>query len=96
MTNFQNSFLNGNPESRSVQSNWTMFKDEINELMEKYIQSKISRANHSNPWITKEVTRIIKKKQRMYNKAWITNDHKDWLNYKEFQKKTQKKQRQNY
>ena len=96
MAAFQKTFLGNDPASSSVQDNWDTFKTTINNLTDKHIPSKTSRASHSSPWITQEVRRMSKKKQRLYNKARVTNDPRDWKSFKEYQKAIQKKQRQNY
>ncbi|XP_033628827.1 uncharacterized protein LOC117291298 [Asterias rubens] len=96
MTNFQDSFLNSDPDSRNVQTNWNMFKEKISELMEKHIPSRTSCASHKNPWITREVRRMSKKKQSLYKKARLSNNPKDWDSFKVHQKATQKKQRKNF
>ena len=64
--------------------------------MEKYIPSKISSSKHTDPWITRDVRRMSKKKQRLYNKAKASQKPSDWKEFKDYRKSTQKKVRQNY
>ncbi|XP_072048592.1 uncharacterized protein [Amphiura filiformis] len=96
MTDFQHYFLDSDPSSRSVQENWDMFTDELKSVMDNHIPSKTSCSDHKSPWITHEVQRMCKKKQILYNKAKKSQRAQDWKEYKELQKATQKKQRQNY
>ena len=92
MKDFQHAFLNSNPLSRSVQDNWTMFTDNVKKAMDDNIPSKLSSSSHKSPWITREVRRMSKKKQRLYNKAKKSQTEQDWRAYKDFQKATQKKE----
>ena len=96
IADFQASFFNSNPDQQSVQDNWDAFKFELNHLVDKHILSKMSRANQSKPWITGEVRRLSKKKQRLYNRAKSTQKASDWENHRSFQKEVQKKCRRNY
>ena len=64
--------------------------------MDQHIPSKMSKSFPSKPWITNEIRREAKKKQRLYNKATISQKSKDWENYKSYQKALQKKVRHNY
>ena len=96
MEDCQHAFLDSSPLSRSVQENWTMFTDNVKNAMDNYIPSKLSSSSHKSPWITREVRRMSKKKQRLYNKAKKSQSERAWKAYKDFQKATQKKQRQNY
>ena len=96
MHDFQQTFMNNNPTSRNVTANWDMFSSKLNELMEKHIPTKMSSSKHTDPWITNGVKRMCRKKQRLYYKAKKTQHAKDWKNYRDFRKSTQKKIRQNY
>ena len=96
LMDFQSEFLENHPASQSVEESWNLFKNKTNELMDKHIPSKMTSTKHSNPWITQEVRRMSKKKQRLYNKAKVTNKPDDWKHFKEYQKATQKQIRQNY
>ena len=73
-----------------------MFKDTVTSLMDQHIPSKMSKANQSKSWITNDIRRKARKKQRMYNKAVHSQKSKDWEEYKLYQKDLQKKVRHNY
>ena len=96
MFDFQQSFLIDKPESRSVSENWEMFATKLTDIMNKYIPSKMSNYKHTVPWITSEVKRMCRKKQKLYNRARKSQNPSDWNSYIELRKATQKKIRQQY
>ena len=92
---FQNSFLSGDPDLHSVQENWDSFKPELTALNQ-HIPSKMSRSNPSKSWITRDVWRQARKKQKLYNKAKSSQKASDWMEYKNQQKQMHNKCRKNY
>ena len=49
--------------------------------MDKFIPSKTTSTRHNLPWLNAKLKRMIKKKQRMYNKAKKSKKNKDWEHY---------------
>ncbi len=80
----------------SVNTNWEFFKNIILTGIDKFIPHKMSRTNHSLPWITTPIRRGIRKRQRLYNKAKKTNSTTDWAAYKHQKHLTQKSIRQSH
>jgi hypothetical protein len=91
MAAFQTSFFNNSPDQHTVQENWDLFKNEITNLMNKHIPSKMTKPTQSKPWITREIRRQSKKKQRLFNRAKSTQKASDWAAFKAYQKQLQKK-----
>ena len=89
MINFQHSFFNCDPLSHTVQKNWDILNSEIKALVNKHIPTKMTCSKHINPWITKEIRRMCRKKQRLYNKAQASENNEDRKSYKNFKKLTQ-------
>ena len=52
--------------------------------------SKMSSTRHNLPYITRAIQRMIKKKQRQYNKAKNTQAQKDWSAFRNIRSKVQK------
>ena len=67
----------------SVQDLWDRFQTDLNTAINANIPSKMMKSNHSAPWITKSVKRLMKKKARLYKKA---KQSKNWTTYRKFQK----------
>ena len=72
LTAFQISFLNGDANLQSAQENWELLKSVLSDLTNEHIPSKMSKASPSKPWITRDVKRQARKKQKLFNKAKST------------------------
>ncbi len=78
-------------DQRSVDQNWSNLRDQLHHLLDKYVPSKLKSTRQNLPWLTPELRRLTKKKQRMYNKARKSKKAADWDLYKRFKKHLQNK-----
>ena len=62
-------YFDGHSGSRSVQENINLITSFIQEALDKYIPSKISRSVASVPWITSEIRSNIRKRNKIHAKA---------------------------
>jgi len=62
---------------------------EICNICMKLIPTKQISTKHHCPWITTSLKRLTRKKQRAYNRAWLTNLQTDWLRYHNIKKQSQ-------
>jgi hypothetical protein len=72
--------------NRSLEENWNLFKTTLTSLMDKHIPHKMLSGKFHLPWLTKEIMRAIRKKQRIYNKAKKSNKEKDWEKFRSIRK----------
>ena len=80
-----------------VEQLWTLFKNKMHSLMNKYIPSKQLRGNKKqNKWVSWEVKTLIRKRDKLFKKQWRTKNSKDIPNYKETKARLQKAERQSY
>ena len=68
--------FNGYSDTRSVQENFDMLTFFIQDSADKHILSKTSRSASSIPWITSEIRRKIRRKNKTYAKAKRTDSSK--------------------
>jgi hypothetical protein len=68
-------------EGDTIHQLWDTFKENLFETMNKYIPNRESRARSTTPWIKNKQRKMIKRKQRLYNKARKTNK---WANYRHY------------
>ena len=66
-----------------VNTLWTTFKDRLQSSIDKNIPTFMLKTRHSLPWITPQLKRMLKKKQRLFKKA---RSSRNWSGYREFQK----------
>ncbi|XP_072044150.1 uncharacterized protein [Amphiura filiformis] len=62
---FQKVILTSN--ERSTSENWSHFTNEIGGMVEKHVPQKNIRERWDVPWLSPEIKRLIRKKQRVYN-----------------------------
>ena len=62
-------FFAQNPDKRTVNENWTFFKEKLQSLIKKHIPSKLTRSKCSLPWITRPIVRMQRKRSRLLKKA---------------------------
>jgi hypothetical protein len=53
----------------TIEENWKHFKEAIETCIEKHIPKKKIGKHHDVPWMTTDIKRLIRKKQRLYNKS---------------------------
>ena len=66
-------YFNGYSDNRSVRENFDLITSFIQESAEKHIPSKTSRSTSSVPWVTSEIRRKIRRRNRTHVKS-----KKDW------------------
>ena len=69
-------YFNGHSESRSVRESFDLLTSFIQDLADKYIPSKKSRTVSSVSWITPEIRRKIRRKNKTHAKAKKTGSSK--------------------
>jgi hypothetical protein len=72
---------------------WIIFKETLYTIISSNVPTKLSRSRHSNPWMNTTLKRMIRRRQRAYNKARSSQHHKDWDCYKPMQTATQRELR---
>ena len=69
-------YFNGHSDTRSVQENFDLLTSFIQESADKHIPSKTSRSVSSIPWITPEIRRKIRRRNKTHAKAKKTGSSK--------------------
>ena len=69
-------YFNGHSATRSVQENFDLLTSFIQDSADKHIPSKTSRTVSSIPWITPEIRRKIRRKNKTHAKAKKTGSSK--------------------
>lgn len=70
-------------DTRSVQCNWDMFADEVEQLTNKYIPCRTITTNARAPWYNAYIKRLSNRKKRFYRAArCLPTNHPRWAAYK--------------
>ena len=62
-------YFNGHSDTRSVQENFDLLTSFIQDQADKHIPAKTNRTVSSIPWITPEIRRKIRRKNKTHAKA---------------------------
>ena len=63
-----------NSNTNTTEECWTDFKDILTNAIEEHIPSKMLSSRWDVPWLNNDLKRLIRKKQRVYNKAKKTKN----------------------
>ena len=87
LSQFKETFLES-ASNRSVEENWHELKQHINNLINDKVPHKWSTTRYNLSWFNRDLTRMTKRKQRLYNKAKQSKSQADWDKYKQCKKAT--------
>lgn len=76
--------------NRSVEENYKCIEQHLQSIMDKHVPSKMTRTWPDLPWLSQELKKQSKRKQRLYNRAKKTGKQEDKRRYKDSQKTTKK------
>ena len=79
-----------------VKSCWTVFRNNVTQLMKKYVPNRISRSRKTNAWMNTETRRMVRGKSRAFTKSQFTKSPGDLERYKYLKSKCQRFIRQAY
>lgn len=67
--------------TRSVDENWTLFKEKANFLIDQFIPQKRIISNSHAPWFNTRLRRLLNKKKRLFRRAKATQTAERWHAY---------------
>ena len=88
-------FMNSYDIDTAVEILWERFKSICNACLD-LIPCKLSSTRFNQPWITRNIKSLSRKKQRSYNQARALNTSEAWVKYKELKQFTQQECRKAY
>ena len=85
------SYLTNKPLDKSVDENYNFFTETVLEVMKEHFPQKKLGSRWNVPWMNSSIKRMIRKKQKLYNRARKSNSHVDWKKCKDLRKATKKR-----
>ena len=64
---FSNQFVASDPLQNPVDTYWQKIRDNLQSLLDKHIPSKLKSGKRHLPWITPDLKRKMRKRDRMYS-----------------------------
>ena len=83
---FTNKFNTDHNTTSDIECMWKDFKDGVTHIIDTHVPSKMSSTRFNQPWITRELKRLSRKKQRSFRKAKSTKSKTDWERYHRLKK----------
>ncbi|XP_072169454.1 uncharacterized protein [Diadema setosum] len=93
---FQQAFTDQFDRTSPVQAMWDNFKNSLLHLMEKHVPSKMTSTRFSQPWITRSLKQLTRRKKRCFDRAKASNTPEDYTKYLAVKKQTRKACRDAY
>jgi len=75
---------------------WSTFSSNLKSSIRSHIPHKAAKAKDSSPWISKEIKKLLKKRDRLHKKMKKSNDPTHVKQFKKIKQMAQKKLRQSY
>ena len=86
---FSEKFISESPR-RTVNENWLIFRNHVEEMMEKHVPSKKLTTRYNLPWFNKKLKTLVRRKHKLYNKVKQSKCTESWALYRHVQKQTNK------
>ena len=64
---FTTEFIESNTADTPVNTLWSCISNKLEEVMEKYVPSKMTSTCYNQPWVTSKIKSIKRQKQKCYN-----------------------------
>ena len=81
---FTEEFLLSDPSRNSVDTNWSKIRDNLYDILNACVPSKWSKAKRHLPWISTNLKRQMRKRDRLYRKAHKLQNNKAWHEFRQF------------
>ena len=75
----------------SVDENWNCFKSKVQQANDKHVPPKRVKSNRKLPWITTQLKRMIRKRERLFKKARRSRLASHWQSYKFYRNSVKKR-----
>ena len=90
LSSFKTQFIEMYSIDTPIEELWSSFKDNLTSIIDKYVPKKTTSSRHSEPWITREIKSLSRRKQRAYKRS------KNSRKYKYLKQLAQRKKREAY
>ncbi|XP_065901865.1 uncharacterized protein [Dysidea avara] len=77
------------PPTTPINILWNKFSDICTQCLN-LIPTKWSTTKQKQPWITRQIKQLTRKKQRAYKRAHLTNSLSDWATYQDLKRLSQR------
>ena len=83
-------YFDMDPNSQDIDINWTFIRERMTILINNNIPRRYTKAKTHLPWITRELIRMQRRRNKSHKKAKQTGLNSDWEKFKELRKQATK------
>ena len=83
-------YFDSDPNSQDINTNWTFFRYNLTTLMNNTIPHCNTKAKTHLPWISRELIRMQRRRNKSHKKAKQTGLNKHWEQFRELRRQTTK------
>ena len=84
-------YFHMNPNSRDINENWNFFRNNLTSLVDHNTKAKVHV-----PWITREIIRMQRKRNKSHEKANQTGRNSDWEKFRQLRRQASKAAAKSY
>ena len=77
-------FIKFDPTKNDINTNWCTIKSILNNLLNDYVPYRATKSRHNLPWITNEIKRSMRKRDRLFLRVRKSNSNTDRSNFRKF------------
>ena len=77
-------FVKSDPTKNDINTIWCAVKGILNNLLNDYVPYRTIKSRYNLPWITNEIKRSMRKRDRHFLRARKSNSDTDWSNFRKF------------
>ena len=70
-------FIMSDPTKNDINTNWCTIKS---NLLNDYVPYRTTKSRHNLPWITNEIKRSMRKRDKLFHRARKSMSNIDWAN----------------
>ena len=76
--------IKSDPTKNDINTNWCTIESILINLLNDYVPYRTTKSRHNLPWITNEIKRSMRKRDRLFHRARKSNSNIDWANFRKF------------
>ena len=89
LSTFSSNYLTSVTINAPVEEQWRIISRHLTQTIDNLVPSKMSTTRFNQPWITRQLKRLARKKSRSYKKVKQSDEPRDWQQYKTLKKQMQ-------
>ena len=78
-------------ENRTTEEGWILLRNKLQAAVEKFVPQSKNRTKLKNPWMTRELLRLIRRKRKVWRKVKRSKTAEDMAEYRSIEKEVSNK-----